>query len=189
MPGQEFHELADAAVGDGAEFVGGDDVDDVLGEALLVDGERRALHLLGGRNDERIELHDFARRPRCPRAAGEGDVALHRLSGCHHHGLLVRAQTGEEDLHRHRAGRDPREPVGADGIGERLQGGAFDGQAGVLEVFAAARIEDPAFDGAGGGGLGGDRRAHRSERDGSRQQAGQGKQGTEDRRVVHGRVG
>ena len=60
--GHEFEQLGDVALGDLAEFLGRNDVFDFSGEALLVDGERGAVHARHA-DHKRIELdHARARR-------------------------------------------------------------------------------------------------------------------------------
>ncbi len=58
--GKKLEELADVALGDGAELVGRDDVLDVGGEALLVDRDGAGIGLLGGGDDEGVELDGLA---------------------------------------------------------------------------------------------------------------------------------
>ena len=76
------------------------------------------------------------------RAGGDGDGG----------GLLI--LTGEENAETGVAGRDLGEAELAAGVGERLERGALDGDAGEFDGVAGAEVGDAALDGAGGGGLG-----------------------------------
>ena len=152
-----FEELAHIAVGDRAELLGGDDVLDARGEALLVDCDRRAVHFLRRGDDEFSELHNVARRPGSgPARAGlEVEVALRRGAAGHGHRFRLHIEPGEKHAHPRGTGGDVGEAVLPAGVGEGLEAGALDGDARPFEIFAVAQIQHAALDGAGGDGLGG----------------------------------
>jgi hypothetical protein len=131
--GQELHELADRAVGDGAELVGGDDLHDVAREALLVDRDGGAVHFLRGRDLERVELHHGIAAGRAGLgAASEGDVARDALPRDHRDNLGVDAEASVEERQFRRPRRQAREAILAGGIGEGDERGAL----GVTRAFS-----------------------------------------------------
>ena len=155
--GEIFHELADVALGDIAERVGGDDVLDVGGETLLVGRDVGGVGLAGGADGEGVEFDDvahvFRRLVGGGLGGGEEEILQHGLAGGDGDGFGLSGEAGEEHLELGGAGRDVDEAELAGLVGERLQRGAVDGHAGVVDVLARGDVEHAALDGAGGGGL------------------------------------
>ena len=139
----QLQELPDAALGHTAEFVGRGDVPDIRRVALLVDRDRRGVHLLRG-------SHDKVRKPDGV-VRGEVDVMHHGRTGGDGHGAGMLGQPGERGPDRGGAGGNVGEPILAVRIGEGLQPGVFDGDAGVLQKFSAAWVEDATRERTGGG--------------------------------------
>ena len=177
---EKFHDLARRAVDDGPEFVGGDDVHDGAGEALFVDGDGGAVHFFRSADDKLFELDGIAGGARFRRRGGAHCDVMHgSLAGGDVDGGGLGEETGEEHLYLRSACRHARETVVTRGVAECLLGRAFEGEAGSLQISAAAGVEDAALNGAGGGVLG----DHRGSEDGCgehREPAG------EDRRIFFG---
>ena len=146
--GEKFHELRHVALRDETEFVGGDHRAQVRREALLVDRDRRAFHLLRRSHDETIEPH----RVRVPGGGGLGPAQRkiddRALTGCDVGRRGIEGQAGVEDLQSDRARRHTGKAKVTAGIGERFLARRFEHDAGILEVVAAAGTRHATFDAA-----------------------------------------
>src|SRR6185503_5745492 len=80
-PRKVFEELAHIAVGDRTELVGGNDVLDARGEALLVDRDRGTVHFLRRGDHKLAEFDDVARRSGSASAGLEVEVTLRGGAG------------------------------------------------------------------------------------------------------------
>ena len=140
-------------LGDGAEFVGGDDGLQVGGETLFVDRDGGGLHFLGGGDDERGEFHPV-RYGVALSGGRERDVVESGLPGGDGDGSGDGRHAGVEQFHPRRADGDALDAVGARGIGEGFERGAFDGDADTFQKTIGASGQDPAGDRSGGVGGG-----------------------------------
>jgi hypothetical protein len=155
--GEEFHEFADGAAEHVAEGVGGEDVLDVGGEALLVGGDGLRVGLTLLRDHEGVEPHRAVGGLPVAGDRGQVDVLLHGAAGGHEDLGRGEVEVGEEHLERGRPARDAGDAVAAVLVGEDGGAGALHGDAGVGQVLAGADVEDAAGDGAGDGSGGGRR--------------------------------
>ena len=182
--GEKLDELGHVTFGDVAEFVGGDDLADVGGEALLVDGAGGAAHLARGGDDELGEGNGAGRSGGGGRGGGgEGEVVGGRGAGTDGEGGDLGGQAGVENLDLVLAGREVGEAVETVGVGEGLEGGAEDAEADAFKVVAGGGVLHAALDAGGGcgdGGCGGGRSG------GLGGEGGGGKEGDGDEREERG---
>ena len=172
-----FEKLAHVALGGGAEFVGGNDVEDVGGEALFVDRERGAVHLARGGDDEMVEFDGGAVGTGPRSAGGEGHIKQRSLARGDDDRGGVRGEAGEGGANPDRARRDRGETVAPVGIGEGFERGALNRETGFFEGVARRGVGDAALDRAGGDGLGAGRRDDATA--GQRASAGENEDGGE----------
>jgi hypothetical protein len=152
--GQKFQEIGGVALGDEAELIGGEDVFDIGGEALLVDGEGGGGHFLRGGDDEGVEFHGAVglRGGGAGGRGGEREIKQGGAAGADGHGGGLHGEAGKKRGDAGGAGRDADEAEIAAGVGEGFEGGALDGEAGALDEFAVGGVEHAALDQAEAGG-------------------------------------
>ena len=151
--GQVLQKLGDIAAGDVTEGIGGDDVLDIGGVALLVGRERLALGDLGSLDGEGIELEGVAGLA-IAGAIGEADIARERLAREGDEGDLLRVEAGIRYLEHDGAAAHGGEMVDALLIGEHGLLSALHGDAGIAEILAGDGALHAAGDDGGAGGRG-----------------------------------
>ena len=163
----ELQELADVAVLHVAERVGREDIFQIGRVALLVDRDGGGIGLALGGDGEGVEFHDATLA--VAGGAREIEILHGRLAGGEIErdrlGVEARVEHVEHDLAR----RHLRQAIDAGLIGEHLEAGAADGDAGVVKKLAGDDVLHAAGD--GGGCAGGSCRNCR--RSGQREDAGE----------------
>ena len=144
-----LEELADAAIGGRAEFVGGDDLAHVGGEALIIDGDRRAIHVAGRGDDELAEFYRAGARRGVFAEGAEVEILAEALTRVDDNGRGFRSESCVENPDTSGAGGHARKCVEAQRVGERGQAGPIDGDAGALENLAVGGEGHEAGEGAG----------------------------------------
>lgn len=148
-PGDGLQELADTAVRGRAKFVGGDDLAHVGGEALIIDGDRRAIHVAGRGDDELAEFYRAGARRGVLAERAEVEILAEALTRVDDNGRGFRSEACVENPDTSGAGGHGLKGVEAERVGERGQGGAIDSDAGALENFAVGGEGHEAGEGAG----------------------------------------
>ena len=183
--GHEFEELADVAVHHIAQGIGSDHVFDVGRKTLLINRNGLTIGFTRGRDGERIQFHHAA--VAVTHGAGEIEISHGGLASSEVERGRLGIEAREKNVQHHLAGGHLRQAICAGLVGEHLEAGAADGDAGVVEKLAG----DDVLHAAGNGGrslqascgiVGRMRRVPRSESEGE-ETADDGKEGF----TFHGR--
>ena len=144
--GEKLQKLGGVTLRYVAKLLRRDDLLDVGREAQLVNGQGRGVHLARGRDLKFGQLHDVAVALgwHAQRDREFGGLARRDLSGAQ-----IAGQARVERLHFHRARRHLRQAEIALGVGERHESGAFDRNAGPLDILGIALVEHAALESAG----------------------------------------